>query len=108
MLSGKGVPMKPPSEQAVAENRRAPRVDMLASVTVVLPACEIVGPGQNISAQGLYFTTTAALRVMVRVAGSGQELEGELVRVESMGNGQLGIAVRFLPQGGAAGGDRVV
>ena len=48
------------------------------------------------SAQGVYFTTAGAVRVNVQVPGNPVAMAGELVRVESMGDGRLGIAVRFV------------
>jgi hypothetical protein len=50
-----------------------------------------------VSAQGVYFTTSAKIRVQVQVPGQDAPIAGELVRVESMGDGSVGIAVRFLP-----------
>ncbi len=81
-----------------SDSRRDPRVPMTGDVTVVFDVDPVVGPGENISAQGVYFTTAAALKVHVRMAGSEHAVPGELVRVESMGNGRVGIAVRFTPQ----------
>ncbi len=75
--------------------RRDQRVPIDDDVTIELCAQNIVGPGKNVSAQGVYFTTTAAVRVLVRFAGKDQSIPGELVRVESMGDGAVGIAVRF-------------
>ena len=92
--------MDEPKNNAVADSRRAPRVPTDEEVTIVFDVERIVGPGKNVSAQGLYFTTEGALRVQVSMAGSEATVPGELVRVESMGNGQVGIAVRFLPEDG--------
>lgn len=88
-------------QDTAANQRRDPRVPMEEEVTITFATDALVGPGQNVSAQGLYFTTTATLRVQVKVAGSDRTLAGELVRVESMGNGRIGVAVRFCdPVGG--------
>lgn len=93
--------MDEPRTNAIADSRRDPRVPIGDEVTIVFDVDRIVGPGKNVSAQGLYFTTEAALRVKVNIAGQETSVPGELVRVESMGNGQVGIAVRFLPVAGS-------
>ena len=86
-----------PRTNAIADSRRDPRVPIGDEVTIVFDVDRIVGPGKNVSAQGLYFTTEAALRVKVSMAGKETTVPGELVRVESMGNGRVGIAVRCSP-----------
>jgi hypothetical protein len=76
--------------------RRHERVDLDEHVTIHFESGSIVGPGQNISAQGVFFTAAAAIPVTVRIAGRDEAVAGELVRVESMGDGRVGIAVRFV------------
>ncbi len=56
----------------------------------------IAGSGQNISPQGVFFTADGALQVRVRLGGHDHSVRGELVRYESMGDGRVGIAIRFL------------
>jgi hypothetical protein len=81
----------------VQDNRRqGPRVGMIENVSVEIAPATIVGPGENISAQGLYFVGDALIPVTVRINGVSEPVRGELVRVQSMGDGRLGIAVRFL------------
>jgi hypothetical protein len=87
--------MHDPGKDTAQDNRREGRLPMAEQVTVTLEPQNIVGPGLNISAQGLYFTTTGVVRVRVRIAGSDRTVAGELVRIESMGNGQVGVAIRF-------------
>ena len=61
------------------------------------------GSGENISLQGVYFTTAAKIPVQVRVR-DGSVVRGELVRAESMGDGRVGLAVRFVePDAGIVG-----
>ncbi len=74
--------------------RSSPRRELDAEVAIRFVAGEIAGSGQNISDQGLFFTADGTVPVTVHVAGRG-EVRGRLVRVESMGNGRFGIAVRF-------------
>ncbi len=68
---------------------------MAERVAITLDAGSIIGTGQNISAQGLYFMTEGSIPVTVRVGGVESPLRGELVRITAMGDGRLGIAVRF-------------
>lgn len=86
--------MQQPATQAGAEVRRAPRVDLDGEVTIRFDAGTIVGSGENISVQGVFFTAIGQLPVTVQVAGRG-DVRGRLVRLESMGDGRIGIAVRF-------------
>lgn len=87
--------MHQPNQNTASDLRRESRVPIDDEVTIEIDAQNIVGPGKNVSAQGVYFTTSAAVRVRVRFAGKDRVVPGELVRVESMGDGQVGIAVRF-------------
>ena len=92
--------MEKRSDTATRLNRRIdPRIDMAESVSVRLETDMIVGPGQNISAQGLFFITDGAIPVTVKVGGVAEPVRGELVRVTAMGDGRLGIAVRFVEPG---------
>ena len=56
---------------------------------------DIIGPGQNISEDGVFFVAAAALRVRARLRGADPWREGEVVRVQSMGDGKIGFAVKF-------------
>lgn len=88
--------MTQPRVHTSIENRRDPRVDLSEQVTIRFEAGSIVGPGQNISQQGVFFTAPASIPVTVTIDGKDEVLRGELVRVETMGDGRVGIAVRFL------------
>lgn len=78
------------------ENRRDPRYDLDRQVTLEFAVGSIIGPGENISQQGVFFTASGALPVTVRIAGVQDPVAAELVRYESMGDGRVGIAVRFV------------
>jgi hypothetical protein len=85
--------MEPGDPITARGSRRAERAALDAPVTITFEAGSIVGPGQNISHEGVYFTAEATLPVTVRV--DGREVRGHLVRFESMGNGRIGVAIRF-------------
>ena len=74
--------------------RHAPRIAIDSEVTIRFEAGAIVGSGENMSVQGVFFTADGSLPVTVQVAGRG-DVSGRLVRLESMGDGRIGIAVRF-------------
>lgn len=76
------------------EMRRASRVDLDGEVTIRFEGGTILGSGQNISEQGVFFTAAATLPVTVHIAGRGI-VRGQLVRLETIGDGRIGIAVRF-------------
>ncbi len=82
--------------QGTAERRVAERVFFDGQVTVSFADLSLVGPGRNISASGVYFVSSARPRVLVRIEGRDEPVEAELVRVETIGEGQVGVAVRFL------------
>ena len=86
---------KEDAQIAQDERRDSPRVLMGETVTVKIHTDTILGPGQNISAQGVFFVADATLRVSVSIQGVAEPVEGHLVRVQHMGEGKLGIAVRF-------------
>ena len=88
--------MSQPGAKTGVAARRDPRVDLDAQVTIHFESGSIVGPGQNISAQGVFFTAAATIPVTVRITGRDDVVAGELVRVETMGDGRVGIAVRFV------------
>ena len=55
----------------------------------------LVGNGQNISEQGVFFVAEGRVVVEVEIEGREGVLQGELVRTENMGSGSVGIAVKF-------------
>ncbi len=85
----------PDPDVSVDERRDTPRVPMGETVTIKIHTDTIVGPGQNISAQGVFFIADAAIKVSVSILGVPEPVAGQLVRVQHMGEGKLGIAVRF-------------
>lgn len=88
--------MAEPPTSTGTDHRRGERLPLDETVTVEIAASVVTGSGQNISAQGVFFTTEGALPVRVRIGGSEPGVRGELVRYESMGSGRVGIAIRFL------------
>jgi hypothetical protein len=87
----------PVEKSSTVERRGGDRTPYAGDVTVHFAAEPIVGPGRNISREGVFFVAEGSVRVRVTVDGSDRERIGELVRVESMGEGRIGLAIRFLP-----------
>ena len=84
-----------------ADRRREPeRVPLEGEVVVQIEPGQVIGSGQNLSEDGVFFVADGKLRVRVRIEGREGEFFGELVRVESLAAGQTGIAVRFDPGAG--------
>lgn len=52
---------------ATGQSRRAERQSLAAAVTIEFGAGSIVGSGENISTEGVYFTAEGALPVTVRI-----------------------------------------
>jgi hypothetical protein len=64
-------------------------------VTITLDSPSIVGPGQNISPQGVYFVAEGTVPVTVQIDGYPDAIRGELVRIETIDQNKVGLAVRF-------------
>ena len=88
-MSGPDSPIKQ------SERRDTDRLPLDGAVTVYFDEQQVIGPGENISSQGVFFVADAAIRVRVMVDGAEEWREGEVVRVQSMGEGKIGMAVRF-------------
>ena len=74
------------------DNRQA----LDGDVVVELAEPQIIGPGQNISPEGVFFVSEGAVRVRIRIEGEDEGWRaGELIRVQSMGPNQVGVAVKF-------------
>jgi hypothetical protein len=82
-------------DKQVAERRRDGRQAIAGTVTVRLPAQAVVGPGENVSADGVFFVADGSLQVEVTLPGESKARRGELVRVAAMGEGRVGIAIKF-------------
>ncbi len=74
--------------------RRHDRIDFAEPVSLEFDGTPVVGSGENISVQGVYFTTDTPIKVLVRIR-DGSTVQAELVRAEAMGDGRVGVAVRF-------------
>ena len=55
----------------------------------------MTGSGQNISREGVFFLAEGRVPVHVEIEGRAGSIAGELVRIENMGSGMVGIAVKF-------------
>ena len=82
-------------DQQIASNRRFERVGMDRTVTIRFQCDAIVGSGQNVSEQGVFFVAEGSIPVQVEIEGREGSLPGQLVRIENMGAGMVGIAVKF-------------
>ncbi|MFT4515801.1 MAG: hypothetical protein ACI89X_003430 [Planctomycetota bacterium] len=76
-------------------NRQFERVGFDSVVKICLTGEAIVGSGQNVSEQGVFFVSEASIPVTIEIEGREGTLPGELVRIENMGAGLVGIAVKF-------------
>ncbi len=85
------------SKETTTSRRDGERKSFDQPVTVRIESSELVGSGQNISPQGVFFVAESTVRVWVRIEGSDEERAGELLRVQSMGDGKVGVAIRFDP-----------
>lgn len=75
--------------------RSSERVGFDGSVTIRVDGEAIVGSGQNVSEQGVFFVSDTPIKVKVEIGGRDDTMSGELVRIENMGAGVVGIAVKF-------------
>ncbi|MFO1052832.1 MAG: hypothetical protein U1F36_11510 [Planctomycetota bacterium] len=87
----------PSREQTGVDERRAgDRRPFEGEVVVEFGALRVTGSARNLSKSGVYFVAAERAEVMVQVAGDPRPRRAELIRLESLGPGRLGIAVRFL------------
>ena len=85
--------LEPPT--SVEDERRGEgREPFGGQVVIRFDNVPLVGSGENISHEGVYFVAKGAVRVLVQMEGQ-EPLVGQVVRMTSMGNGQTGIAVVF-------------
>ena len=87
--------MSDTAAKAGTESRRSPRVELSDLVAIDLQTATVTGSGNNISEEGVYFTADQSIPVRVRIGEGGVEVQGDLARVEAIGDGTFGIAVRF-------------
>ena len=85
------------TESTEADKRRSgDRTRLEGSVTVQFCENDVVGSGQNVSEEGVFFEAEGALRVRVRVNADEEWRDAVVVRMQSMDQGRIGIAVRFV------------
>ena len=87
--------MSNPEQNTSINTRRAERVEFEGTVIIRVDSEAIVGSGQNVSPQGVFFVSEVPIKVKVEIPGRAGIMTGELVRIENMGAGAVGIAVKF-------------
>lgn len=80
--------------QTETDRRGGNRQALGGHVVVRFDDVPLVGSGQNISPDGVFFVAEGAVRVLVQLEGE-EPVVGEVVRMTSMGDGKTGIAVAF-------------
>jgi hypothetical protein len=83
------------NNQVSVNDRRSERHELGGRVTIRFGSDALIGDGQNISEQGVFFVAQGRVPVEVEVEGREGVFLGEVVRTENMGSGQIGIAVKF-------------
>jgi hypothetical protein len=83
------------NSQRGSERREGTRKALREPVSVRLLAPGVTGAGENISEQGVLFVVDGPVEVMVRIGDREHEVRGTLVRLQDLGGGRSGIAVRF-------------
>lgn len=83
------------SKGLVDERRIGERQPFEGEITIRFLDPVLVGPGENISAEGVFFVADGSVKVEVSTSEGGEVFTGELVRLHKMGEGKTGVAVRF-------------
>jgi hypothetical protein len=88
---------KPVNEVDSAERRRATRHVVHERVEMRLELGVVEGETQNISADGINFFADAPLEVsiIIKDGQSSRTIPGHIVRVESVTQSRIAVAVRF-------------
>ena len=79
---------------ATTERRSQDREPIGSGVAIRIETYQLVGTGQNLSADGVLFVADGTPRVKVLIEGEEPRI-GELVRIQKLDEGRVGIAVRF-------------
>ena len=83
--------------QASRDRRRAERATGPRTVKVRLRDCQLTGSAENVSQSGLYMLARSAIPVEVELPGATTARAGTLIRVESVRDGEIGLAIRLDP-----------
>ncbi len=83
------------NEPEVRERRADDRLPLAESVSIRIPESQVVGPSGNLSKTGIYFLANAEFRVEVILPGHEEPISGRIVRLGTVREGELGIAVAF-------------
>ncbi len=86
------------SEDSSYDDRRiSPRIPKHVPVEIQIDSVKLSGPSANLSREGVYFLAdgdvTASIKI--EVEGKKHNLRGKIVRVGSVNQKTLGIAVQF-------------
>lgn len=84
----------PRDQGADGDRRYGQRVPATGTVVVDFADLRVAGPARNASASGVYFVAEADVHVEVLIDGRARR--AQLVRLEALGSGRTGVAVRFL------------
>lgn len=79
------------------DRRGSPRDSRTVPVEVHFEKLKLLGPSANLSPEGVYFLAEAAIPVSVTISVEGKKriLKGRVVRVGSVNDKTLGIAIQF-------------
>ncbi|MFQ5504929.1 MAG: PilZ domain-containing protein [Planctomycetota bacterium] len=87
--------MKKKAKVAEAERRGSERIPAGHMVSIQIPEISISGPAENISRNGLYLTAGTEIPVEISLDEGGETRKGAIVRVDSIRDGEIGLAIRF-------------
>ena len=79
------------------DRRGEDRQPLGGQVVVRFDDVPLIGSGQNLSQEGVFFVAEGSVQVIVQLEGR-DLIVGEVVRMTSMGDGRTGIAVTFNQQ----------
>lgn len=82
-------------DKSTDNRRRGDRRDLTGQVVLQVPAQAVTGTGQNVSEDGIYFLASEGLQVEVHVPGEAEPRRGRLLRLQALGEGRFGLAVKF-------------
>lgn len=79
------------------ERRGSPRDSRTLPVEVHFEKLKLLGPSANLSPEGVYFLAEATIPVSVTISVDGKKriVKGRVVRVGSVNEKTLGVAVQF-------------
>ena len=85
------------ADKGATDRRGSPREARTYSVEIQFEKARLLGPSANLSAEGVYFLAEGSIPVTISISTEGKKkmVKGRIVRVGSVNEKTLGVAIQF-------------